>query len=247
MINVVKIGGNVIGDEVSLQAFCREFASMPRPKILVHGGGPLAAQMQEKLGIMPVRIEGRRVTDADTLQIVTMVYAGWCSKHIVALLQGYGCDAIGLSGCDAGCITAGKRAPRRLSDGTTVVDYGFVGDVRPASVRAGFVKTLLDLGLTPVFSAINHDGHGQLLNTNADTMAASVAAALGARLTYRFEKPGVLSASGSVIPCIDRASYEDLKASGTVSGGMLPKLDNAFDALREGVPEVFIGGTRICL
>ncbi len=247
MITVVKIGGNVIGDEGSLQAFCRDFASMPRPKILVHGGGPLAAEMQERLGITPVRIEGRRVTDTDTLRIVTMVYAGWCNKHIVALLQGFGCDAIGLSGCDASCITAEKRAPRLLSDGSGTVDYGFVGDVRPESVRVKFVQSLLDRGLTPVFTAINHDGHGQLLNTNADTMAASVAAAMGARLRFRFEKRGVLDESGSVIPLIDSQSCASLKASGTVSGGMLPKLDNAFAALRAGVPEVFIGETRICL
>ena len=204
-------------------------------------------------------VEGRRVTDADTLRVVTMVYSGWCNKRLVALLQSLGCNAIGLSGCDAGCITSAVRPPRVLADGKTKVDYGFVGDVRPSSIDTRFVRNILGMGLVPVFSAINHDGRGQLLNTNADTVASSIAAALGARLVCCFEKEGVLSDvddPSSVIPFIDSAEFERLKASGTVAGGMLPKLENAFAALRQGVPEVILksasgllsrGGTKICL
>ena len=246
MMTVVKIGGHVLDDEVLLERFCRDFVA-------------LAGEVQKALGIEPQMVEGRRVTDASTLRVVTMVYSGWCNKHLVALLQSLGCNAIGLSGCDAGCITAPVRPPRTLADGVTKVDYGFVGDVSPSSVDTRFLRNLLDMDLVPVLSAINHDGAGQLLNTNADTVAASVAAALGARLVCCFEKEGVLSDVGdpsSVIPRIDSASFEQLKASGTVSAGMLPKLENAFAALRQGVPEVILksaagllsrGGTKICL
>jgi acetylglutamate kinase len=247
--SVYKIGGKILDDEAALKRFCRWFAALPGPKALVHGGNVLASRVQEALGVPAVRIEGRRATDADTLQVVTMVYAGWYNKHVTALLQAEGCDAIGLSGCDAGVITAGRRPPLTLADGSSV-DFGFVGDVTPASVRVPFVQGLLDQGLVPVFCAINHDGAGQLLNTNADTVAASLASALCARLVYCFEMDGVLSDPSdpsSVIPEIDSAALERLKADGTVSGGMLPKLDTAFAALRAGVPEVYIGKTHICL
>ena len=249
MTTVVKIGGHVLDNEQQLSEFCRRFAALQGPKALVHGGNVLASRVQEALGVPPVRIEGRRVTDADTLQVVTMVYSGWYNKHVVALLQREGCDAIGLSGCDASVITASRRLPRTLADGSTV-DYGFVGDVTPESVRVPFVQSLLDQGLVPVFCAINHDGRGPLLSTNADTVAASVAASLGARLEYWFELDGVLedlARTDSVIPLIDRALYERLQASGAVSDGMLPKLETAFAALRAGVPEVFIGKTQIRL
>lgn len=258
MITVVKIGGRVLDDEAALDAFCRDFVALAGSKILVHGGNVLASRVQAALGIPELKIEGRRVTDAATLQVVTMVYAGWYNKLVVAKLQRIGCDAIGLSGCDAAVITSARRGPRTLSDGT-LQDYGFVGDVGPGSIRVSFVRGLLQQHLVPVFSAINHDGRGQLLNTNADTVAASLAAALGARLVYCFEKPGVLSdpeRPKSVIPGLNPSEYERLKASGAVSEGMLPKLETAFAALRGGASEVIIksasgllagGGTRLSL
>ena len=243
MIRVVKCGGRVLDDLQLLQAFCRDFAALEGPKALVHGGGALAGRFQQALGIEPVQWEGRRVTDDATLQVVTMVYAGWCNKQVVALLQAAGCDAVGLSGCDGGVITASRRPPKTLSDGR-VVDFGWVGDVKPANVKADFLRLLLDSGRTPVLSAINHDGKGQLLNTNADTVAASVAAALGAALITCFEQPGVLrdrEDPSSVIPSLDKAGYAALKAQGAVADGMIPKLDQAFDALDHGAVEV-----RIC-
>ena len=243
MIRVVKCGGQVLDDPALLEAFCRDFAALEGPKVLVHGGGALAGKVQKALGMEPVKYEGRRVTDDATLQVVTMVYAGWCNKQVVALLQSFGCNAIGLSGCDGSVITASKRPPKALSDGR-VVDFGWVGDVTPESVNSSFLLSLVDAGLTPVLCAINHDGKGQLLNTNADTVAASVAAALGAGLTTCFEQPGVLrdrNDASSVIPTIDKATYAALKAEGVVADGMVPKLDQAFDALEKGAAEV-----RIC-
>lgn len=243
MTTVVKIGGGVVGSAELLEAFCRDFAALPSPKILVHGGGSEAARLQEALGQVPLKIEGRRVTDADTLKAVTMMYSGWCNKGIVATLQKYGCNAIGLSGCDANVITAAKRAPRTLSDGVTVVDYGYVGDVKPESVNAVVLKSLTDAGLVPVLCAINHDGHGQLLNTNADTVASSVAAAMRGRLICCFECKGVLMDKddmSSVIPHLTPQSYDRLKAEGRVDAGMIPKLDNAFGALRSGAESVTI-------
>ena len=247
MISLYKIGGNVVDDAAALERFCAEFAALPGPKVLVHGGGVRASQVQKALGQEPVKIEGRRVTDAPALEVVTMVYAGWCNKDIVARLQAHGCDAIGLAGCDGAAVTAQRRPPRTLSDGVTQVDFGFVGDVTPASVNVPFVMRLLDAGLTPVFCAINHDGAGQLLNTNADTMAAAISVALGAKLFYCFEKNGVLcdrNDDGSVIPGLDPAAYARLKAEGRVADGMIPKLDNAFQALRDGAAGVVIRGAE---
>lgn len=256
-MKVVKIGGNVVDNPELLERFCTDFAALPGPKCLVHGGGVMASGIQKALGQEPVKIEGRRVTDEDTLRVVTMVYAGWCNKHITALLQARGCNAIGLSGCDGGVITAPKRAPKTLSDGVTQVDYGFVGDVTPACVDRKLVLSLCEMGLVPVFSAINHDGLGQLLNTNADTVACSVAAALGGELVYCFEKKGVLSDindENSVIPLIDEAAFASLKAGGKVAEGMIPKLETAFSALRHGAVAAVIkhsddllkaGGTRL--
>ena len=243
MIKVVKCGGQVLDDDLLLEAFCRDFAALEGPKVLVHGGGALAGRFQKALGIEPVKYEGRRVTDEATLQVVTMVYAGWCNKRVVSLLQADGCNAVGLSGCDGSVITASRRPPLTLSDGRTV-DFGWVGDVTPSSVKAGFLRLLLDQKMTPVLSAINHDGAGHLLNTNADTMASSVAAALGATLVTCFEQPGVLrdrEDPSSVIPVIDKETYAALKAYGIVADGMIPKLDQAFDALAQGAREV-----RIC-
>ena len=243
MIRVVKCGGQVLDDPALLEAFCRDFAALEGPKVLVHGGGALAGRFQKALGIEPVKYEGRRVTDEATLQVVTMVYAGWCNKQVVSLLQSFGCNAVGLSGCDGSVVTATKRPPIALSDGR-VVDFGEVGDVTAESVRTEFLQLLLDNGMTSVLSAINHDGAGHLLNTNADTVAASVAAALGASLVTCFEQPGVLADRNdpsSVIPFIDQEKYATLKADGIVADGMIPKLDQAFDALSKGATEV-----RIC-
>ena len=243
MIKVVKIGGNVIDNEASLQKFCGDFAALEGPKVLVHGGGGMASRMQEKLGVPVQMIEGRRVTDAETIKVVTMVYAGWASKHIAASLQSAGCNAMGLAGCDASVIKASRRAPKLLSDGCTTVDYGLVGDVTKESVNVSFLKTLLDEGITPVLCAISHDGKGNLLNTNADTIASSVASALGAELVYCFEKDGVLLDKDdpkSVIKQINTESYTKFKAEGKISDGMIPKLDNAFSALRQGTASVRI-------
>jgi len=241
MIRVVKIGGNVLDDPVALQRFCKEFAALGGRKVLVHGGGALASKMQERMGMTPVKIQGRRVTDPETLKIVTMVYAGWCNKQLVSLLQSYGCDALGLSGCDANVIRASKRPPLDIEG--TPVDFGAVGDVTPASVDRWVLETFLSSGLVPVLSPINHDCAGNLLNTNADTVAASVAAALGAELWTCFEKDGVLADidnPSSVIPQITWERYEAMKADGSIADGMLPKLENAFRALRQGAAKVII-------
>ena len=242
-MRVVKIGGNVVDDEQALRFFCRDFAALPGPKVLVHGGGAVASHIQEALGQKPLKIEGRRVTDSETLKVVTMVYSGWCNKHITALLQAQGCNALGLSGCDASVIKARKRAPRTLSDGVTVVDYGFVGDVTPECVDAAMLRSFIEAGLTPVLCAINHDGAGQLLNTNADTVASSVAAALGAELITCFEKKGVLldiNDEDSVLPRINPSSFAQLLSEGRIADGMIPKLQNAFDALRKGAASITI-------
>ncbi|MBO7192599.1 MAG: acetylglutamate kinase [Bacteroidales bacterium] len=187
MIQIVKIGGNVVDNPELLREFVRDFAAMPGMKILVHGGGVMASQMQKSMGMTPVMVEGRRVTDEDTLKVVTMVYAGWCNKNIVALLQAEGCNAIGLTGADGNAVKARKRPPIHVESLGTMVDYGFVGDVASESVNAGFIYSLLERGIVPVFNAINHDGEGHLLNTNADTIASSVAIAM-ANYQYRSKK-----------------------------------------------------------
>ena len=186
MIKVIKIGGNVVDNPALLRRFVKDFASMPGMKILVHGGGVMASQMQKAMGMVPQMVEGRRVTDEETLKVVTMVYAGWCNKNIVALLQGEGCNAIGLCGADGNVIKARKRAPMLVESLGQEVDYGYVGDVNSESVNAGFIYSLLEKGIVPVFNAINHDGEGNLLNTNADTIASSVAIAMAG---YRYRSP----------------------------------------------------------
>ena len=186
MIKVVKIGGNVVDNPELLKKFVKDFASMPGMKVLVHGGGVMASQMQKDMGMVPVMIEGRRVTDEETLKVVTMVYAGWCSKNITALLQAEGCNAIGLSGADGNAIKARKRPPVHVESLGEDMDYGYVGDVTAESVNAGFIYSLLERGIVPVFNAINHDGDGNLLNTNADTIASSVAIAMAG---YRYRSP----------------------------------------------------------
>lgn len=246
MIQVVKIGGNVIDHPQALRDFLQDFAQLAGPKVLIHGGGKLATALSARLNIPTQMIEGRRVTDEQTLQICAMVYAGWINKSVVAGLQEQGCSAIGLSGPDANVIPAIKRKPVQLSNGASV-DFGFVGDIDPSAVNAAFLLSLLEAGITPVLCAIAHDQKGNLLNCNADTIASSVAVALSAKrpvqLVYCFEKPGVLrdpEDESTVIPLIDSANYENLKTDGTISGGMIPKIDNAFGAIRNGVSGVRI-------
>ncbi len=186
MIKIVKIGGNVVDNPELLKEFVRDFAAMPGMKALIHGGGVMASQMQKSMGMTPVMVEGRRVTDEATLKVVTMVYAGWCNKNITALLQAEGCNAIGLSGADGNAIKARKRPPVHVESLGQDVDYGYVGDVTGESVNAGFIYSLMERGIVPVFNAINHDGEGNLLNTNADTIASSVAIAMA---NYRYRSP----------------------------------------------------------
>lgn len=201
MIKIVKIGGNVVDNPELLKQFVKDFAAMPRMKVLIHGGGVMASQMQKSMGMTPIMVEGRRVTDEETLKVVTMVYAGWCNKNIVALLQGAGCNAIGLCGADGNVIKASKRPPVFVESLGEDVDYGYVGDVKADSVNAAFIYSLLEKGIVPVFNAINHDGEGNLLNTNADTIASSVAMSL-AGYKYRSRRD-VCSACEDCIHCSD--------------------------------------------
>ena len=237
-ITVVKIGGNVIDDPTALKAFLAEFAAIEGPKILVHGGGKLATRMAERLELKVQMVDGRRITDKGTLDVVTMVYAGLVNKQIVAGLQAAGCNAIGLSGADGNAVTARRRAPQPI-------DYGFVGDIE--RVDSELLRRLLEGGLVPVFSAIMHDGRGTLLNCNADSVASAVALGAAAvaptALVFCFEKAGVLrdpDDEASVIPEITAASYPPLKADGTVSKGMIPKIENALKAVGLGVRSVTI-------
>ncbi|MHC1689483.1 MAG: acetylglutamate kinase [Bacteroidales bacterium] len=239
-LTIVKIGGNVVDSPESLSKFLLMFNKIEAPKILIHGGGILASEISAKLGIETKMHNGRRITDAETLKVCTMVYAGWINKSIVAQLQKIGCNSLGLSGADAGVIPAKRRSP-------DPVDFGFVGDISPDEINTGVLVSLLGRGITPVFCAITHDRNGSLLNTNADTMASGIAAALSGsyytRLIFCFEKDGVLydpKDEKSVIPLITKESYTRLKNEGVVSEGMLPKLDNAFFALERGVSEVYI-------
>lgn len=238
-LHIIKIGGNIIDDEAKLSAFLKSFAAIKDKKILVHGGGKLATKLAGELGIQQQMVEGRRITDAETLKVVTMVYAGLINKDIVAQLQAAGCNAIGLSGADGNAILAHKRKVKEF-------DYGFAGDVD--EVNSKFVHTLLGAGMTPVLAPITHDGKGQLLNTNADTIAQETAKALSSyydvRLVYSFEKAGVLlnaEDENSVIATLDKKNYEALKEKELVFAGMIPKLDNAFAALDSGVQKVIIG------
>ena len=240
MLTVVKIGGNIVDKPDDLDRFLEEFAKIEGPKVLIHGGGVMASELSAKLGIKTTMHNGRRVTDLETLKIVSMVYAGWINKNIVAKLQKIGCNAIGLSGADGDCVPAVKRSP-------IPVDFGYVGDVDPSKINTALIMSLLGRGITPVFCAITHDRNGSILNTNADTMASGIATALSkdyyTRLVYCFEKQGVLADSqdeDSVIPLINRKRYEELKAEGVVKDGMIPKIDNAFYAIGNGVAEVVI-------
>ena len=273
MIQVIKIGGGVLENEAQRDAFLRQFATIEGPKVLVHGGGRLATTMADRLGVETHMIEGRRVTDKDTLDIVTMVYGGLVNKQVVAQLQTMGVNAIGMTGVDGGWM---KSVKRPIKNG---IDYGYVGDV--VEVNGAHLRTLLDNGLTPVIAPITYSAEGLLLNTNADTVASQTAIAMAeamrregdrapqksadfsgtpqargnVQLTFCFEKAGVLSNpddESSLIARITPETYTQLKADGIISGGMIPKIDNAFAAIEQGVQSVRIthasnlqGGTVI--
>lgn len=236
MIDVIKIGGAVIDDAAALSALLDHCQVLQRPLIVVHGGGRRATTLAEQLGLPQTMVDGRRITDAATLEVVVMTFAGWINTWLTAQLQARGVNAIGLSGADGNVVRATKRE-------TQDIDYGFVGDV--AAVHAGVLHGLLDGGLTPVIAPITHDGGGQLLNTNADIMASNIAASLGEQvaLTYVFDHAGVLrdvTDETSVIPELRAGDVAALVDSGIVTAGMRPKLDMAFAAVRAGVSSVRI-------
>ena len=238
-LTIVKVGGAVVEDEAQLQQLLKDFADIEGAKILVHGGGRRATKIAERLGIETKMVDGRRITDAEMLEVVTMVYGGLVNKHVVAMLQAQGVDAIGLCGADGDVIRSVKRP---LKNG---VDFGFVGDVKKAD--GDKIARFIEVGLTPVIAPLTHDGQGNILNTNADTMASETAKAMASKydvtLIYSFEKKGVLSNpddDDSVIPAITRADFERYKADGTISGGMLPKIENALAAVDAGVSQVII-------
>lgn len=257
-LTIVKVGGAVVEDEAQLQQLISNFSAIEGPKILVHGGGRRATKVAAALGIETKMIDGRRITDADMLEVVTMVYGGLVNKHVVAMLQGVGVNAIGLTGADANILQSEKRPP--VVVGGSPVDFGFVGDVK--HVDSEKIAHFIEAGLTPVIAPLTHDGKGTMLNTNADTMASEVAKAMAAvydvTLIFSFEKKGVLSNpddDDSVIPVITRKDFEQYKADGTISGGMLPKIENALAAIDAGVGKVVItlataldgnAGTIIC-
>ena len=240
-LNVIKIGGNVIDNSEKLHQFLLDFTALPGKKILVHGGGKIATELGDSLGVEAKMVEGRRITDIETLRIVTMVYAGLINKNMVAQLQAKGSNAIGLTGADGNIIKAVKRPVKEI-------DYGFVGDLDAASVSSETLRNLLEAGLVPVLCAITHDGDSQLLNTNADTIASAVAVAMSGlyetSLIYCFEKRGVMKNiddDSSLVSQIRSSEFEGLKQEGIVSGGMIPKLHNAFEAIKNGVSAVYIG------
>lgn len=238
-INIIKVGGAVVEDEAQLSRLLADFSSIEGKKVLVHGGGRRATKVAAELGIETKMVNGRRITDADMLEVVTMVYGGLVNKNVVAKLQAVGVNALGLTGADVDVIRSHKRP---LKNG---IDYGFVGDVDKADGR--MLSTLVEAGITPVMAPLTHDGQGNILNTNADTIASETAKALApyydVTLIYSFEKKGVLSNpddDDSVISVITHADFERYKADGTVAGGMIPKLENALAAIDAGVKEVII-------
>jgi acetylglutamate kinase len=237
---VIKIGGNIIDDESKLSSFLQCFAAIEGKKILIHGGGKLATKVAEGMNIQQQMIDGRRITDAETLKVVTMVYAGFINKNIVAQLQANHCNAIGLTGVDGNVIQAHKRP---LKNG---IDYGFVGDVD--AVNADLLNSLLQQNIAIVLAPITHNKEGQLLNTNADTIAQETAKAMSSlyetSLIYSFEKAGVLldvEDDNSVVLTLTQAYYEELKMGAKIFAGMIPKMDNAFAAVESGVKKVIIG------
>lgn len=238
-LTIVKVGGAVVEDELQLSQLLKDFSAIEGRKVLVHGGGRKATKMAERLGIETKMVEGRRITDADMLEVVTMVYGGLVNKNLVAKLQANGVNALGLTGADANAIRSHKRP---LKNG---VDYGFVGDVDQADGE--MLGRLIEAGITPVMAPLTHDGEGHILNTNADTIASETAKALAnlynVTLIFSFEKKGVLrnpDDDDSVIATINHADFEHYKADGTISGGMLPKIENALSAVDAGVSKVII-------
>ncbi|HEY5409054.1 MAG TPA: acetylglutamate kinase, partial [Ginsengibacter sp.] len=235
LLYIIKIGGNVIDDEISLQSFLKEFSSIESNKILVHGGGKIATAIGDQLGIQSKYIDGRRITDDETIDLVTMVYGGLVNKKIVATLQSLQCNAIGLSGADANVLPAKKR-PVKL------VDYGWVGDINAADINASTWQLFIDNNFVPVVAPLTHDEQGHILNTNADTMASVLSIALSklysVHLIYCFEKNGVLANvndESSVIGELHADVYKKLKEEKKLFAGILPKIDNAFDAINNGV------------
>ena len=238
-LTIVKVGGAVVEDEVQLAQLLKDFSAIPGRKVLIHGGGRRATQVAASLGIESKMVGDRRITDAEMLSVVTMVYGGLVNKNLVARLQANGVNALGLTGADIDVIRSHKRP---LKDG---IDFGFVGDVDRADGQ--MLSRLIEAGITPVMAPLTHDGQGNILNTNADTIASETAKALASiydvTLIYSFEKKGVLSNpddDDSVIPTINRADFERYKADGTISGGMLPKIENALSAIDAGVSRVII-------
>ena len=241
-LKIIKIGGGVIEDPEALQSFCKSFAALKGDKILIHGGGKSATLLAEKLGVKTQMIQGRRLTPQDSLEVICMSYAGTANKTIVSCLQSYNCNALGLSGTDGNTMLAEKRAVKEI-------DYGFVGDI--SAINSGLIVSLLNLGLSPVFCALTHDGQGQLLNTNADSIAAAIATSMAAvydcSLWYCFEKEGVLSdiETNTLISELTYTEMEAAIADGSVHAGMIPKLHNGFLALKKGVHEVRIGNENL--
>lgn len=240
-INIIKIGGNVVDNESLLDLFLKDFAAITGPKILIHGGGNLTTKFAQRLNIPQKMVKGRRVTDKATLELAVMIYSGLINKNIVSKLQSMNCDAMGFCGADGNVIKSKKR---RLSD----IDFGFVGDIDSDGINSKKIDQFLQLDIVPVFSAITHDGNGNLLNTNADTIASKIAIAMSQNydtyLTYCFEKKGVLSDvkdEDSILQSIHISEYEKLKKRKVISDGMIPKLDNAFAAISNGV-----SGVKIC-
>ena len=254
-LTIIKVGGKIVENSESLNALLKDFVAVEGKKLLVHGGGRSATQMAARLGVETKMVDGRRITDEAMLEVVTMVYGGLVNKRIVAGLQALGIDAVGLTGADMNIVLSDKRK-------VSAVDYGWVGDVKRVNAEA--VVTLIESGCCPVVAPLTHDGCGHMLNTNADTMAGEMAKAMAAHydvtLMFCFEKPGVLADENddsSLIPTITPAVLDDLKRRGVVSGGMIPKLDNAIACVSAGVESVVItqadriadpyAGTKICL
>jgi len=244
ILYIIKTGGNVIDDETSLQNFLHKFSSIEEKKILVHGGGKIATAIGDKLGIQSRYIDGRRITDTETIDLVTMVYGGLVNKKIVATLQSLQCDAIGLSGADANVLPAKKRAVK-------TIDYGWVGDINKNDINTSPWQLFLNNNMVPVVASLTHDREGHILNTNADTMASVIAVSLSklyqVKLIYCFEKNGVLTNVAdeeSALPELNNITYKELKDNKKLFAGILPKIDNAFDALNNGVNCVVIGNSN---
>lgn len=240
-LHIIKIGGQVIDNQEALDAFLKELSAVQQPWILVHGGGKIATQIGNKMSITAEYHEGRRITDSNTRDLVTMVYGGLVNKKIVAKLQEFQCPAIGLTGADANILKSSRRPVAKI-------DFGFVGDLTPAGVNINMLQVLLQSGLRPVMAPLTHDGNGEILNTNADTIASAIAIALSSifhvRLIYCFEKKGVLrniNDNNSVISSIKCSAVPDLIRDNVIADGMIPKIRNAADAITFGVAEVVIG------